>query len=135
MEELSSKAYNLFSVSKGMTEKDLLSLHFFTKWSSEKTKHTCGRNKIINNGRGWFAIKILGYIFQVVFFLTNRLPSQTLDNLNPFQLLFHRNPNYTLLKIFGSLCYQFLRPYNFNKLELRSQPYVFLGYIIHYIGY
>ena len=48
---------------------------------------------------------------QIAVFLINRIPSQNKKNKSPFQILFHRFPNYTILKTFGCLCYPFLQPY------------------------
>lgn len=45
-----------------------------------------------------------------------------------FQLLFKDNPNYGKLRVFGCLCFPWLRPYTSHKLEPRSLPCVFLGY-------
>lgn len=39
------------------------------------------------------------------------------------------------LRSFGCLCFPWLRPYNKNKLERHSKPYVFLGYSLNYLGY
>lgn len=38
-------------------------------------------------------------------FLINRIPSHLLDNASPFEKLFGKLPDYTLLKSFGCLCY------------------------------
>ena len=43
-------------------------------------------------------------------------------------ILFKTPPNYNKLKIFGFLCFPWLKPYTNNKLEPRSEPCIFLGY-------
>jgi hypothetical protein len=50
-------------------------------------------------------------------------------------MLFNKELNYSLLKILGCLCFSLTRPYNKHKLELRSQPYIFIGYAISQKGY
>lgn len=45
-----------------------------------------------------------------------------------FEKLFNSQPNYSKLKVFGCLCYPWLRPYGSHKLDSRSQPCIFLGY-------
>ena len=42
--------------------------------------------------------------------------------------VFHSSPNYSKLKIFGCLCYPWLRLYNTHKLEQLSKACLFLGY-------
>ena len=44
------------------------------------------------------------YAFSTATYLINRLPSPTLHNKSPYQLLYHSKPNYTFLRVFGSTC-------------------------------
>lgn len=44
-------------------------------------------------------------------------------------------PDYHTLKVFGCLCYPYLRPYASNKLNSRSKPCVFIGYCGTQKGY
>lgn len=56
-------------------------------------------------------------------------------------LQFHVNVFFVLpliiifLKVFGCLCFSFLRPYNKHKTNFRSSSCVFLGYHSQYHGY
>ncbi|CAL5322875.1 unnamed protein product [Camellia sinensis] len=68
-------------------------------------------------------------------FLINRLPSASLSHASPFQLLFHTSPDYSLLKVFGCLCYPWLRFASTHKLQPKSSPCVFLGYHPSIKGY
>jgi len=68
-------------------------------------------------------------------YLINRLPTKVLHNASPFSKLFGTQPDYSLLKVFGSLCYPLLRPYAQHKLSFRSKPCIFLGYCINQRGY
>ncbi|KAJ4762199.1 Gag/pol [Rhynchospora pubera] len=71
-------------------------------------------------------------IFSSVVFLINRLPS---NKSIPFTSPFKKEPDYSLLRILGCLCFPLTRPYNSHKLELRSLPCVFLGYSSSQKGY
>lgn len=53
-------------------------------------------------------------------YLINCLPTSYLDNQSPFQRLLRKSPNYNSLRIFGCLCYPWLKPYSKNKLESKS---------------
>lgn len=38
-------------------------------------------------------------------FLVNRMPSLTLNHLNPFEVLFHQSPDHSSFKFFGCQCF------------------------------
>ncbi|KAM2011562.1 hypothetical protein ACFX1T_023520 [Malus domestica] len=63
------------------------------------------------------------------------MPSSTLDNKSPFELLFHDIPDIQHLRVFGCSCYPLLRPYNSTKLQPRTTKCVFLGYASKFKGY
>lgn len=50
------------------------------------------------------------HTFHTRFYLINRLPTHILNNKSPFQRLIHTPPNYNRLKLFGCLCYPWLKP-------------------------
>jgi len=66
--------------------------------------------------------------FSTAVYLINRLPSQTLAGKTPYELLFGKYPDYTMLCTFGCLCFPYLLDYAPNKLSSKSAPCVFLGY-------
>ena len=66
--------------------------------------------------------------FSTVVYLINRLPSQTLDGKTPYELLFGKQPNYSMLRTFGCLCFPYLRDYAPKKLSLKFSSCIFLGY-------
>lgn len=61
-------------------------------------------------------------------YLINRMPSKSNPTCSPLEKLFGRTPNYKRLKVFGCLCYPWLRPYAPLKIHPKSTPCVFLGY-------
>ncbi|KAB1227925.1 Retrovirus-related Pol polyprotein from transposon TNT 1-94 [Morella rubra] len=73
--------------------------------------------------------------FQTAVYLINRLPSPVTRRVSPYFLLFHKHPDYTILRIFGTTCYPHLRPYTSHKLDPRSLPCLFLGYSPSHRGY
>ena len=73
-------------------------------------------------------LKFWDEAFAIVVFLINRLPSRVIQNKTPFELLFHKPPDYSFLRSFGCACWPNLRPYNTRKLQFRSRQCVFLGY-------
>ena len=56
-------------------------------------------------------------VFSTAVYLINRLPTPILQHQYPFFKLFFTNPNYLKFKIFGSLCYPWLKPYTTHKLD------------------
>ncbi|CAA7014679.1 unnamed protein product [Microthlaspi erraticum] len=68
------------------------------------------------------------YAFAADVYLINRFPTPVLNNVSPYTRLFGTSPNYGKLRVFGCLCFPWLRPYTAHKLDTRSQPCVFLGY-------
>jgi histone deacetylase 1/2 len=49
-------------------------------------------------------------------YLINRVPSKTIGNRTPLEVLFGQKPDYTSMRIFGCACWPNLRPYNTHKL-------------------
>ncbi|XP_019240977.1 PREDICTED: uncharacterized protein LOC109220963 [Nicotiana attenuata] len=68
-------------------------------------------------------------------YLINRLPSTTLKNECPLELLYKRKPKYSHLKSFGCLCFPTTLKTHKDKFESRSIPYVFVGYPFGKKGY
>ena len=80
------------------------------------------------------ALKYWMQSFQMAAYLINLLPTKVLSYQSPIQLLFHKAPKYTHLRIFGCLYFPSLRPYMTNKLSYRFTPF-FLGYAPSHKGY
>jgi hypothetical protein len=75
------------------------------------------------------------YAFATAVYLINRMPTPTLNTHSPYDVIFQRSPHYEKLRVFGCLCYPWLRPYNAHKLEPRSKPCIFLGYSLSQSAY
>lgn len=73
--------------------------------------------------------------FSTAVHLIDRLPTPALQHRSPFEAIYHAKPDYNFLRIFGRLCYMYLRPYNCHKIQFHSSPGVFLGYSLRYKGY
>ena len=58
-----------------------------------------------------------------------------MDNKTPFELLFHKPPEYNHLKVFGCLCFASTIVHTRNKFSLRARRCVFLGYLCTVKGY
>lgn len=65
-------------------------------------------------------------------YLINRMPSKALSQRSSYQVLFNENPNYDSMRVFGCLCFPWLKPYTHNKLEPRSRPCIYLGYSVQH---
>lgn len=60
--------------------------------------------------------------------LINRMPCKSLSFSSPYLTLYKKAPDTMTIKIFGSVVFPWLKPYNVNKLQPRSIMCVFLGY-------
>ena len=60
--------------------------------------------------------------------LINRVPSKSLGNKTPYEMLFHSPPSYTYLRCFGCLCFISTSSSHRHKFAPRSKRCVFLGY-------
>lgn len=68
-------------------------------------------------------------------YLINRMPVKHLNFISPWERLFHCEPNYSPLRVFGCTCYLWLWPYSHNKLQPRTKKCVLLGYSLNYKRY
>lgn len=68
------------------------------------------------------------YAFSTAVYLINRQPTPLIHMESPYHKLFSVAPNYSKLRVYGCLCFPWLRSYTNNKLEDRSTPCVFIGY-------
>lgn len=73
--------------------------------------------------------------FLTATFIINRTPSKLLAYKTPFEVLFHKKPDLSVLKVFGCTCYPFLGPYKKDKLSPKSSKYTFISYSPMHKGY
>ncbi|GAU31058.1 hypothetical protein TSUD_214940 [Trifolium subterraneum] len=73
-------------------------------------------------------------IQHAVFFI-NRTPTKLLADKSPFEILHGVEPDLTVLKPFGCLCYASTLPVNRHKLDARANKCVFLGFTQGMKGY
>lgn len=63
-----------------------------------------------------------------VAYVINRTPTPLLGGQSPHEILFDTPPTYTLLRVFGCLCYANNRPRVKDKFGSRSRRCIFVGY-------
>ena len=73
--------------------------------------------------------------FQTTVHTINLLPSSPQKFKTPFELLYHKQPNYLMLQPFRCACFPYLRPYNKNKFDFHSTKCVFIEYSQVQAGY
>ncbi|PKH47914.1 hypothetical protein CRG98_050403 [Punica granatum] len=61
-------------------------------------------------------------------YLINIMRIQVLGGKSPYEILFQRKPNYSNLRVFGSLCYAHHRPRDRDKFAERARKCIFIGY-------
>ena len=73
-------------------------------------------------------LKYWGEAFLASTYVINHIPNKVINFETPLNRLFHQNPDYTFLRVFGFACWPSLRPYNAHKLQFPSKQCVYLGY-------
>ncbi|KAJ0431334.1 putative RNA-directed DNA polymerase [Helianthus annuus] len=73
-------------------------------------------------GRFWAeAMHTAGYVI-------NRLPSQSLDYMSPYEKLTGNKPDVSYFRVFGCVCYVFIPAHLRHKMEKKAVRCVFAGY-------
>jgi hypothetical protein len=68
-------------------------------------------------------------------YLINRLPTHILHLKTPYEVLIHKVPTYTHLKVFGCLAYASNLSSHKTKFDAKAFPCVFIGYPFGTKGY
>nr|GEV26335.1 ribonuclease H-like domain-containing protein [Tanacetum cinerariifolium] len=71
--------------------------------------------------------------FNMAVYLLNILPSCVINNEIPFTRLFGAQPDYSVLRVFGCLCYPHIDTN--HKLRPRTTPSIFLRHAANHFGY
>jgi len=75
------------------------------------------------------------HALQMATYLLNLLPHKNLKYQSPLTILYHKDPSYSHLRVFGCLCFPLFPSTTIHKLQPRSTPCVFLGYPANHRGY
>lgn len=59
-------------------------------------------------------------------YLINRIPTPILQEKSPYEVLTKKIPDYSQIKVFGSLCYASTSPKNIHKFDPQARACVFL---------
>ena len=74
--------------------------------------------------------------FLTATYLGNLMPSSVLpEHKSPYEMLVGKPPVYSSMRVFGTSCYPYLRPYGKNKFDPKSLHCVFVGYSEKHKGY
>ena len=68
------------------------------------------------------------HALQMAAYFLNILPHKLLNYKSPLRVLYHKDPTYSHLRVFGCLCFPLFPSTTINKLQPHSTPCVFLGY-------
>ncbi|KAJ0568794.1 putative RNA-directed DNA polymerase [Helianthus annuus] len=68
-------------------------------------------------------------------YIINKLPSTTINNKTPYEIIYNQKPNYDHMRVFGCLSYYRSTETRGDKFEERGRPGIFLGYPYGTKGY
>jgi len=75
------------------------------------------------------------YVICHAVFLINCIPSATMQFQVPYELLYKRETDLSVLKVFGCLCFVSTLTNNRSKFDSRSKKCIFLGFKVRIKGY
>lgn len=65
--------------------------------------------------------------FSAATLVINSLSSKAINGQIPLEILTKRKVDFTSLRIFGSACFPYLRPYNTHKFDFKTNKCVYIG--------
>ena len=74
----------------------------------------------------------MGYALETATFTLNRAPSKSVET-TPYELWFGKKPKFSFLKLWG--CDAYVKKFQLDKLEPKSEKCVFIEYPKETIGY
>ena len=77
-------------------------------------------------------LSFCGYALEMDAFALNRAPSKSVET-TPCELWFGKKPKLSFLKVWS--CDAYVKKFHLDKLKLKSEKYVFIGYPKETIGY
>ncbi|XP_050207390.1 uncharacterized protein LOC126656813 [Mercurialis annua] len=78
---------------------------------------------------------IVAQFYQLVLTQFQKPPTPVLNNISPYEVLYHFKPNYSHFKVFVSLCFVTNVDPHRKKFDSRAIKCIFLGYPMHTKGY
>ena len=69
--------------------------------------------------------------FSTTTILINNLPTILLHSKSPYEVLYHKKPNYIFLKTFGCACFPYLKDTNKHKLDFTQLNAYFLVIVFY----
>lgn len=73
-------------------------------------------------------LKFWDEAFYIATLLINKLPTLILSFKTPFEKLFHKQHDYSSLRVFLCSCFPLLKPYHKYKMNFKSKECTFIGY-------
>jgi len=133
--EYDNTMFHKYCVDDGLIFSFLMSSHFISNGKAERKIRTI--NNMIHTLLAHSSVppSFWYHALQMATYMLTILPRNNLSNHSPNQLLYHRDPSWTHLRVFGGLCYPLFPSTTINKLQTRSTPCVFLGYPLNHRGY
>jgi hypothetical protein len=102
--------------------------------AERKLRHILDTVRALTNAASTF-VSFWGEAALTAVYTINCCPSPVVQNTTLYERLFGTAPNYSLLKVFGCVCFVLLQPHEPTKLQPRSQLCCFLSYGLEEKGY
>lgn len=83
----------------------------------------------------YIPVRYWTYARRTVIYTKNSFLAKSLNFMTPYQMLYNRSPDSYFFKVFGYLCFPYMRPFNKNIPDPHSIPCFFLGYTAQHRGY